>query len=241
MTAIVFDTETTGIGPHDEIIEAGWIILPDDPMELNSEEPAVYRHHRELFRPSVPIALGAMATHHIVPEDLEFCRPSSEFSLPPDITYLVGHHVDFDWRMAGQPNVRRICTLALSRTLFPQLDSHTQSAMLYHLFSGNRRYIRTRLKSAHAALDDAENCLLLLTRLLEVLGTSLGVHPTTWDELWQISEQARVPSVMPYGVHRGTSIADLPDDYVSELTQQSDLDPYLLQALRARRPHALAE
>ena len=222
-TALLFDTETTGV--HEpEVIEAAWLRL-HDPESLR-----VIDRFEQRYRPSKPIALGALATHHIYDEELQDCPPSTEFALPGDASYLIGHNIDYDWKVAGAPEVKRICTLALSRALHPELDSHSQSAMLYFAY---RPQAREWVRNAHSALVDVENCLQLLRYLLNKLAEQHGPI-TSWEALWQLSEQARIPHTMPFGKHRGEPIAQLPSDYVGWLLRQSDLDPYLVKALQAR-------
>lgn len=214
--AIIFDTETTRID-NPEIIEAAMVAIDD------LETLASVATHQARYRPQNPISLGAMATHHIMEEDLVDCAPSESFRLPPMTEYLIGHNVDFDWRAAGAPeNVKRICTLALCRSLWPQADSHSLSAMMYLL---HRDRARELVKGAHSALADVMMCR-------DILRSILSERPcSTFEELWEHSEAARVPQVMPFGKHRGVPICDLPADYRSWLLRQSDLDPYLRQAL----------
>ena len=66
--------------------------------------------------------------------------------------------------------------------------------MIYLL---ERATARERLKNAHAALDDVKNCLVLLSHIVSKLGI------TDWDALWVASEKARIPTVMPFGKHKG--------------------------------------
>ena len=220
MTAIVFDTETTGIN-EPVVIEAAWIRL-HDPYSL-----AVMESFAQRYNPGKPIELGALATHHILDEEVADCPPASEFSLPPGTEYIIGHNVDYDWKVIGEPPVKRICTLALSRSLFPDVDSHTQSAMLY-LFE--RDSARSLLQRAHSAKHDVMNCRIVLDYLLTKMGDI--TQATTWEELWQLSEQARIPKVMTFGKHNGTAIKDVPSDYKRWLLNQPDVDPYLVKALR---------
>lgn len=219
MTAIVFDTETTGID-EPVIVEAAWMALGDDPRAITTDVGFCQR-----YNPGKPIALGAMATHHIMDEDLADCPPASDFALPPSTQYLIGHNIDFDWKVIGQPDVKRICTLALARRAWPNLDSHTQSALLYHL---DRASARETLRGAHSAAVDIRICLRILEQTLFMFG-----RPATWEDAWTISEQARIPRVMTFGKHKGTPIADIPGDYKAWLLRQPDVDPYLAQALRA--------
>jgi len=220
--AIIFDTETTGI-TEPEIIEAAWI----EPMfidHLTGDKIANQFHGR--YKPSKPISLSAMSVHHIMDEDLEGCLPSSSFSLPDDVDYLIGHNVDFDWAAAGKPDVKRICTLALSRYLWPELESHNQSVMIYFL---ERDHAREFLEGkAHSALHDVQNCMIILEHIVSKLG-----DVDSWGTLWKHSEIARVPTVMPFGKHKGSAIKDIPSDYRRWLLNQPDIDPYLIKALQS--------
>jgi len=220
--AIIFDTETTGI-VDPEIIEAAWI----EPMfidHLTTDKIADSFHGR--YKPSKRISLSAMSVHHIMDEDLENCPPSSTFALPDDIDYLIGHNIDFDWSAAGKPVVNRICTLALSRHLWPELDSHNQSAMLYFL---ERESARDGLREkAHSALQDVKNCLIILAHIVDKLG-----DVKSWGDLWRHSEIARIPTVMTFGKHKGTPIKEIPRDYKIWLLNQPDIDQYLSKALRS--------
>jgi len=218
MTGLIFDTESTGIDdPH--VIEAAWLKIPS-PTDLAPTERFLQR-----YNPGKPIALGALATHHIMDEDLVDCPPSSDFRLPPDTQYLIGYNIDYDWKVVGQPDVRRICVLALSRSIFPGLDSYSQSAVLYHL---ERHRARELLKNAHSAMQDVENCWLILQRLL----FRMGEDSASWEAVWRRSEHARIPTVMTFGKHKGIPIKDVPADYKRWLLGQPDVDPYLMKALR---------
>jgi exodeoxyribonuclease X len=217
MTALVFDTETTGVTDAG-LIEAAWLRL-DDPAHLR-----VVERFEQRYAPGRPIELGAMAVHHIVDADLEGCPPSSAFRLPEGVRYLIGHNVDFDWNVIGRPDVRRIDTLCLARQVFPGLDAYGLGALTYHL--GDPREARERLRAAHAAAADVELCLDLLRAIV----ARLGPVPS-WEALWAHSETARVPTVMPFGKHRGVAMAEVPADYKRWLRGQPDVDPYLRQAL----------
>lgn len=176
MSAVLFDTETTGI--HEPgIVEAAYIVL-GDPATLNP-----VRQFSARYNPGKPIQLGAMATHHIFDEDVTDCPLASEFALPEDTTYLIGHNVDFDWGVVGEPPVKRICTLALSRYLVPDADAHTQSAMIYH-YARDRTKARERLSRAHSALVDVQNCRALLHyQLADLRNRGELQTDATWEEV----------------------------------------------------------
>lgn len=218
MNAIVFDVETTGLDAP-EVIEAAWV-----PVDIagNVSRPGGWCGR---FRPSKPIALGALATHHIMDEELVDAPPSSSFKLPDGVEYLIGHNVDFDWRAIGEPDVKRIDVCAMCRSLWPQADSHSQGAMLYLL---EREGARDGLQHAHSAAADVMNCRVILQHVIAKAGPF-----ATFGELWEASERMRIPTAMPFGKHKGVPIKKVPRDYVRWLLGQPDVDPYLVKALRA--------
>jgi exodeoxyribonuclease X len=214
---IIFDTEATDI-KEPVLIEAAWLeVTGFAPLTIGSQ-------FVQRYNPGKPISLGALATHHILDEELINCAPASSFQLPSDVTYLIGHNVDFDWQVLGQPPIKRICTLALARKLWPNLDSHSQSALLYHL---DRPHAREQLRNAHSALADVGIC----AKILEAICTELKID--TVEALWVASEKARMPTHMPFGKHKGMPLNEVPMDYKSWLLGQSDIDPYLRKALEA--------
>lgn len=221
--ALLLDIETTGL-TDPRPVEVAY-------AELVTLRPPTFGDiFYQRYNPGKPIEYGAMATHHITDEEVITCEPASEFRLPPDTTYLIGHNVDFDYQAAcacgPQPAPKRICTLALSRFLWPEMDSHSLGAMIYRL---DRQYAPHLEQLGHTAPADIHLCRVVLEHILRVLPPIL----TTWEALWQRSEQARVPTRMPFGKYRGTAIRDVPGNYRQWMLRQADIDPYLVKALRA--------
>ena len=215
--AIIFDTEATGIN-EPVIIEAAWVAVDHlSPLTLGETF-----HQR--YQPGKAISLGALATHHIMDEELIDSPPASSFRLPDGLRYLIGHNVDFDWQAIGQPEVKRICTLALARKVWPEVDSHSQSALLYFL---ERDTARERLREAHSAVADIGICGTILDHLCRKL------HIDSMEALWEASENARLPTHMTFGKHKGLPLSEVPKDYVRWLLDQTNVDPYLRQAFMA--------
>lgn len=221
MTAVILDTETTGVD-EPGLLEAAFRGF-SAPRDVGRGAHAVEFCGR--FNPGKAISFGAMATHHIVPEDVDGAPAPATFALPDGTTFIIGHNCDFDWKVIGEPKVKRICTLAFCRKLWPECDSHTLGAMLYRLEGSAARDL---LRNAHSAAADIEACRIVLSHVLDALGS-----PDTWEEVWRQCEAARVPEVMPFGKHKGTRIRDVPSDYKRWLLGQPDVDPYLIKALRA--------
>jgi len=220
--ALIIDSETSGV-IEPAIVELAWLKF-DSPTSL--DDPGESFEQR--YNPGKIIGFGAMATHHITNQDVAACPPSSTFKLPKDTGYIIGHNVDFDWVAMGSPSVKRICTLALSRYLWPGTDSHTLGAMIYMLEPRNARAL---LRDAHSAMSDVISCKILLGHILEKLG-----YPSTWEGVWLLSEEARLPKVIGFGKHEGTRIAELPLDYRQWILSKPDMDNYLKMAVMRTMP-----
>ena len=216
--AIIFDIEATDKNDAVIIEAASLDVTSLKPFEVGN--PWVQR-----YNPGKPISLGALATHHIMDEELVNCPASSSFRLPTGAKYLIGHNIDFDWVAIGSPEVKRICTLALARSLWPELDSHTQSALLYYF---ERATAREQLRNAHSALADVWICSKIVAQIIEKL------QPVSLDALWEMSEKARIPTTMPYGKHKGELISQMPTDYKQWLLRQDNVSGYLRKALEAK-------
>lgn len=216
--AIIFDVEATDKNDAVIIEAASLDVTSLNPFEVGN--PWVQR-----YNPGKPISLGALATHHIMDEELINCPASSSFRLPAGTKYLIGHNIDFDWVAIGSPGVKRICTLALARSLWPNLDSHTQSALLYYF---ERDTARDQLRNAHSALADVWICSKIVAQIIEKL------RPVSLDALWEMSEKARIPTTMPYGKHKGELISQVPSDYKQWLLRQDNVSGYLRKALESK-------
>jgi len=219
--AIVFDTETTGSDETDQIIEAAWLEL--------DESFGVVGEFCQRYKPSVPINIGAMATHHILESELVDCWPSTDFVFP-EVEYVIGHKVDFDMGMAKQAEdyPRRICTLALARRYLPDLPTHTQSALMYHFYGDAARPL---VRDAHNALCDVQNCHRILMLLIDVIREA-GKSVESLEDLYVVSEDARIPIIMPFGKCKDERIADMPYKYKQWILSQPDFDKYIVEAVR---------
>lgn len=217
---ILLDTETTG-KVNSKAIEVAYLTLDD---KLN-----IVDTFNKRYNPGIPIEYGAMAVHHIMDDDVSSCDPIESFVFPPYAEYMIGHNIDFDWEVLGKPNVKRICTLALSRYLLPELDSHNQTALMYY-FIGKRA--TNKVKNAHSALCDIKNNLGLFYTLIDLSFhiKTIKVMPSI-EEIYELSEKARIPTIMAFGKHKGMALKDLPKDYKQWLLTKADIDDYLRKAL----------
>lgn len=243
MSAIILDTETTGVDAPD-VIQLAWLPLvssweqPPKMLCLPGTGPdecgGIFS-----FRPRKPITLGAMAAHHIIEDDLKDSPewPGS-WELPPCTEYVIGHNVDFDWQAIGSPPVKRICTLALARKLWPSIDSHSLTAMIYHLMP--HEAARNVARNAHSAMADCGLCHYLLCAELALMPAI-----ASWERVWAASEKARVPTHFTFGKYGpkngqpGIAIAEvirMDPGYISWCLRDCDQckDEYWQRALRGQ-------
>lgn len=219
MLALIIDTETTGIDSPD-LVEYG-------EMEVHFVDGEIFGGNvkSSFFKPCKPIEYGAMATHGITNEFVANCPPSSSFEFGHKADFIIGHNIDYDWKVIVSPPCRRICTLALARSIWPD-TSHKLLALAYMLFP--EKAVKWH-KSAHGVATDITMTHALVLHIAEHLGID------NFEDLWAASEKARVPVNMPFGKHAKTPIANLPIDYVQwALRSLTDLDPYLKKALEKR-------
>jgi exodeoxyribonuclease X len=226
MVAIVLDTETHKLGGN--ACELAYISV-----ELFEGAGVVSNIGLSMcgyFNPLEMMHLGAMAVHGITADRVLRAPPHTEIPhyMPKGLEYIIGHQVDYDCDVLERAGVdlsgvRRICTLALARRHI-DCDSHTLGALFLYVAGVTPDNIET-VRNSHGAFTDVQMTVAVLDYLVGRLGV------LSFDALYDLSEDARIPIVMPFGKHKGDKISDLPAQYVGWLLKQPDLDPYLRHAL----------
>ncbi|WP_296404389.1 3'-5' exonuclease [Psychrobacter sp.] len=230
MTTYILDTETTGlVDPH--MTEAAYSIIDI----VNGQVQVLQAPRDKRFNPLKPISLGSMATSHICDEDVAHETPHTDFKLPSNVLYLIGHNIDFDMQVLKNAGVKHtpklICTKAMSNFLLPSLESHTLVALLYYF---HRRIARENAKYAHAAINDIHFTQLILSSLID-LANEKGHSISDIESLYQFSQKARVPTHLSFGKYKGQAIADIAvtsegASYLKWLVNQDSIDSYLAKA-----------
>lgn len=222
MSALILDTETHDLNGYPIEIAYAPCSFEQGLLVINQGEV-----FDEYFSCPESIALGALATHHILETDIAEKPSFDTFKMPQGVQYLIGHNIDYDITAIQkcQPDftVKGICTLALCRMVWPELP-HTLSAMYYHVMD-DLELARKHLRHAHNAKADIYFTGVILKTLVEQLGIK------DMNSLFIMSESARIPKYITFGKHKGTAIKDLDPSYVTWLLRQDDLDPYLRKAI----------
>ena len=120
-----------------------------------------------------------------------------------------------------------LCFAVLAFIVIETLHTHISSlflgkdgtALAYQV-SSDRKATRRGLKNAHSALNDCKTTYSLLVAIVRETKIS------SFEELFEFSEQARYPTHIFYGKYKSTSIKDLEDKNIHWLLGKTD-DPYL--------------
>ena len=225
MQAIILDTETHTLNGLP--IEIAYAPIGIENAKLSLDREKMFDQFYSIG--DEKISWGSMAVHHILESDLENQPNFSSFELPTETQYIIGHNIDYDIRAIQQcgidtSHIKAICTLALARLVWPDAEAHNISALIYMISKGSDK-ARQMLKGAHRA--DAD--IILTANILMHIIHRLNIQSI--EELYAVSEDARIPRTITFGKHKGTAIAELPKDYSQWLMRQDELDPYLRKAL----------
>ena len=167
---IILDTETTGAGENDRVIQLGYMVLGAKEVEV----------HNELCSSEVPIAIGAMEVHNITPDMIEGKPACTELSAykrllelnTPD-NYMIIHNAPFDIGMLEKEgfalDMKLIDTLRVAKHVFPDSEYHRlqyfrYALELYKEEEAEAAKLGIELK-AHDALGDVLFLKLLLSKL----------------------------------------------------------------------------
>lgn len=224
MHAIILDTETHTLNGYP--IEVAYAPIQLQQGKISLDKSQIFD---QFYQVDEPISYAAMAVHHILESDLIDQPHYTSFRLPEETLYIIGHNIDYDIRAIQKcgvdtSHIKAICTLALARLVWPDVEAHNISALIYMISKGSEK-ARDMIKKAHRADMD----IILTANILMHIVHHLQIDSI--EALYAASEDARIPRVMSFGKHRGTAIADLPNDYIQWLLRQDELDPYLRKSL----------
>lgn len=225
MNAIILDTETHTLNGYP--IEIAYGPCSFEQGDLSFDQGKVFD---EFFSCPEPISYGAMAVHHILESDIAGKPSYDTFRLPKDFDYIIGHNINYDIEAINKCGTtvpkKSICTLALARFAWQELETHTLSSLFYFL-SVDKEDARDRLRNAHSAKYDIWFTYIVLKNIC----LKLGIKDI--NSLYVLSEKVRTPTEMPFGKHKGAPLHMVPKDYIRWLLTTGEIDPYLRKALEA--------
>lgn len=229
--ALILDTETHALNGF--------------PIEIAFNEIEIKEKNKLVFNESTifdqlysigenKIDLEAMAIHNITDQDIVGKPDYKTFKLPVATCYIIGHNIDYDIKAISKCGIdtsllKPICTLALSRKLWPELSRHTLGVLSYYL-SDNVKTTQELMRNSHRADTD----VVLTFSLLEKIASKLNVYD--FEDLHYLSEDAKIVDKIYFGQHKGSKISDLPKDYVQQLLGKHDLDNLVRKGIMKFHP-----
>lgn len=191
---LFFDTETTGIGVVDKILQ----------LALGNKELGI--EFVELIKPTSKIQASAKAIHHITEDDLTdapaFAQSDSKAIITEAINsgkVFVAHNAQFDIDMLSREGIeitRYICTLRLARTIWKDMKSYSLQFLRYEL------NLKVDLKglAPHDALAD----VIVLEGLFQVIKDEMKCKDG--DVIEEMIKRTKEPILMtslPFGKYKG--------------------------------------
>lgn len=204
MNIIFLDTETTDLGPGARLVQLAY---------KNSKTGEVVN---EYFKPPVPIAYAAMATHHIT-EEMVVNKPAFEESehranLVKEFGkggkgILVAHNAPFDIGILNNEGIEvaeSLCTLRLARQLITDAEQHKLQYLRYLL----------NLKvegAAHDALGDILVLEALYKHLEKLVIEKFGLtsEQEMLNKMKELNDAPVLLNNFTFGKYRGQSFAEV--------------------------------
>ncbi len=203
MNKLIFiDTETTGVGPNDKLIQVAY--RTTDGADVN-----------ELYKPDLPIEISAMAVHHITEKMIsdkptfidspEFKDLEKRFSAGE---IFIAHNAKFDVNMLEKEGLKigtTIDTLKVARHLDPES----------RIESYGMQYLRYMLGiEVEATAHDAWGDILVLEQvyyrmLKKIMETKNVTKDEAIAEMIKISTKPSLIRVIGFGKYRGEKLEDV--------------------------------
>jgi len=236
---ILFDTETTGAGAQDRIIQIGGMIVH------GREDIEVFD---ELCLAEVPIGIEAMEVHNITPDVIESQPPYSELTFVQKLleynkaeNYLIAHNISFDLGMLEKEgfenNYTLIDTLRCAKHLLSEMPYHRLQYLryaleLYKLEGAEADKLDITIK-AHDAIGDVLIMKLLLSELVKRTQEKFaGVNPMV--KLAELTQTPVLMKTFKFGKYKDREIEEIckaDKGYITWMQNNMDLDEDMMFTL----------
>ncbi len=204
MKVIFFDTETTGTGERDRLLQLAV-------KERGVAAPVV----NAIYKPPLPIAYDAMAVHHITEKmasDKPLFAAASEYAdlkslFEHEDTVSVAHNAAFDVGMLAREGVvprTTICTYKVAKALDPE------EKMSRYQLQVLRYYYGLEVEAvAHDAYGDVMVLEAVFEELLKNMVEQKGGEADALQAMIEISAQPMIFTTFRFGKYNGKRIEDV--------------------------------
>jgi len=236
MRYILLDTETTGKDlEKSRVIQLAYKVYEGGkPKEFNG-----------MFKPPIPIEIGAMAVHHTTNEDVEG-KPEFSTILPEleelfdDETVAIAHNASFDIKMMNNEGVyipRHVCTYKVAYKLLPEQDANEGHSLQILRYALDLYKKEPKNLQAHDAMGD----VIVLDHLFDYLCKRVmnAMNCDTFaaiEVMEKISAQPILYRSWRFGKHKGQPIAGTDRGYMQwvldNFSKKENPDENLLYTMR---------
>ena len=210
---VILDTETTGTGENDRVIQLGYIVLGAKDIEV----------HNEFNSSDIPISFGAMEVHGITPDmisDKPVCQETSAYKrlveLNTDENYMIIHNAPFDLGMLEKEGfntqMKVIDTLRVAKHVLPDEEAHRLQYFRYQmeLYKEEQKEadaLGIEVK-AHDAIGDVLILKLLLSKLKELVAQQFPSQNPV-EKMVDLTNTPILIKTFRFGKHKGKELKDV--------------------------------
>ena len=210
---IILDTETTGVGENDRVIQLGYIVLGVNPIEV----------HNEFNSSDVPISFGAMEVHGITPDLIEgkpTCIETSAYKrlleLNTSDNYIIIHNAPFDIKMLEKEGfstqMKVIDTLRVAKHILPDEEAHRLQYFRYKmdLYKEEEKEASALniVVKAHDAIGDVLVLKLLLSKLRVAVQTAYPSENPV-EKMVDLTNTPILVKTFRFGKHKGKELEEV--------------------------------
>lgn len=218
MKFVILDTETTGAGEADRIIQLGYLVLEA------GKEAKIFN---DFCASEVPIAFGAMEVHHITPEMIEgkpSCTETEAYknllTLNEPTNYLIIHNVPFDLGMLSKEGfecrMNIIDTLRCARHVFDDEEAHRLQYLRYKMGLYKEEESEAVKLGVEVKAHDAIGDVLTLKLFLSQLKARVQERFPNENPLEKMVALTKEPvffkGPMRFGKHKGKTLFEIAAD-----------------------------
>lgn len=210
---IILDTETTGTGELDRVIQLGYIVLGSKEVEV----------HNEFCSSDMPISFGAMEVHGITPDLLEgksTCKESIAYKrlneLNTNDNYIIIHNAPFDLDMLKKEGfntqMKVIDTLRVAKHIFADEEAHRLQYFRYKLglYKEEQKEADALdiVVKAHDAIGDVLVLKLFLSKLKEAVQKQFPSENPV-DKMVDLTNTPIIIKSFKFGKYKGKTLEEV--------------------------------
>ncbi len=210
---VILDTETTGTGEQDRVIQLGYIVLGAKEIEV----------HNEFNSADVPISFGAMEVHGITQDLIQGkpnCTDTSAYKRLEELNesenYLIIHNAPFDLKMLEKEGfenkMKVIDTLRVAKHVLPDEEAHRLQYFRYKMELYKEEEQEASALGIVVKAHDAIGDVLVLKLFLSKLKTIVGEQFPSENPVEKMVELTTTPILVKtfrFGKHKGKELAEV--------------------------------